>query len=286
MNVARKVFGSGPDKNARVMTACVAGVLLIAGLDYITGVEARVYSLYYLPIALAAWQISTRVGVLFAMLSTAFWLFAMSLAGPGWSVGIYALNVATQAVSFLLVSLLVSNISSRLQRERELSQTDGLTGLKNARSFREFGEFAVSSAQRSGRPFTLAYLDLDNFRKLNDTLGHEVGDQALRLVGKALSAQTRKSDVVARMGGDEFTILLPDTPEAAATLLLDRLAISIGKEMQEHEWPTTVSIGANVFLEIPDSLAVAIERADAVMYRAKRAGKNRVVVESTDARPS
>ncbi len=284
MNVERMVFGSGPNKNVRVMIVCVVGVLLIAAVDYATGIEARVYPLYYLPIALGAWQISTRIGVLFATLSTALWLFAMSMAGPGWSVEIYAVNVVTQAVSFFLVSLLVSNISIRLQKERELSQTDGLTGLKNARSFREFGEFAVSSAQRTGRPFTLAYLDLDNFKKLNDTLGHEVGDQALKVVGSALTAQTRKSDIVARMGGDEFVVFLPDTPEAAATSLLERLAVSVGKDMQEHGWPITVSIGANVFLEIPDSLAIAIERADAVMYRAKRAGKNRVLVESTGGR--
>ncbi len=273
------LFGSDSNQNGRVLVVSVLMLLAIAGVDYLTGVEARVYPLYYLPIALSSWRVSRRVGLLFASLSTVLWFLAMSVAGPNWTPALYALNTTTQLISFVMISLLVSTIAIRLARERELSQTDGLTGLRNARAFRETGEFVVSSSQRSGRTFTLAYLDLDNFKQLNDKLGHEVGDQALICVANILKEQTRKSDLVARLGGDEFVLLLPETPDPAATALLDGISSVIASDMAKRGWPVTASIGAFVFSLPPDSLSLAIEKADAVMYRAKRAGRNRVVVE-------
>lgn len=279
MNVTQVLFGASRNQRGRVLAICVVTLLSIATIDYFTGTEARVYPLYYLPIALSAWRVSTRIGVLFAVLSTVLWMLAMSMAGPKWSVGIYALNTATQGISFVLVSLLVSNIATRLALKNELSQTDPLTGLKNTRAFTDLGGFTVSSAQRTGRPITLAYLDLDNFKGLNDRFGHEVGDQALKWIGKVLLEQTRKSDVVARLGGDEFVILLPDTSEEAAKALLERIVNAIATEMAAQEWPTTASIGAHVFLTPPETLSIAIQKADAVMYRAKNAGRNRVLIE-------
>jgi two-component system, cell cycle response regulator len=132
---------------------------------------------------------------------------------------------------------------------------------------------------RHGRTTSLAYLDLDNFKLLNDTQGHAAGDAALKAVAATLTDTVRSTDVVGRLGGDEFAVLLPETPFQGATLVLERVHDCIVRLAQERGWPIAVSVGAVVIRPPYPPLTEALRAADRLMYRAKRAGKSRVVIE-------
>jgi diguanylate cyclase (GGDEF)-like protein len=123
---------------------------------------------------------------------------------------------------------------------------------------------------------TLAYIDLDGFKKVNDQLGHNVGDEVLRIAAKTLRAGVRRPDTVARLGGDEFALLLPQTDVAGAQTFLPRLREELLAAMRRNGWPVTFSIGALTCPTAPASLAEVVSEADELMYDVKRAGKNAI----------
>jgi diguanylate cyclase (GGDEF)-like protein len=165
--------------------------------------------------------------------------------------------------------------SSALERE---SREDALTGIANRRHFmqRLAAEFEVAVAV--GQPLTLAIADLDRFKIVNDDLGHTVGDEALRRSASLMRNLCRETDLVARIGGEEFALILPGMPQAAAAEFCERLRSAI----ETHDWRAvhphlrvTVSIGVFQWDGKADGTAL-LEAADAQLYRAKRAGRNRV----------
>jgi diguanylate cyclase (GGDEF)-like protein len=165
-----------------------------------------------------------------------------------------------------------------MQREKELARTDMLTGLANRRAFYEALQAERARTARYGRPMTLVYLDLDNFKRVNDTLGHAVGDDLLACVADLLRRTLRASDTVGRLGGDEFALLLPETTAQAAEALLQKLGSVLMDTMQAKQWPVTFSMGAAAFLDNPASVEEMIRTADELMYSVKKSGKNRISV--------
>jgi diguanylate cyclase (GGDEF)-like protein len=262
-----------------VTAGCVLLVCLIGYLDCATGTEARVFPLYYLPIAAGALLVSRAVGLGLAAFSSIFWVLSMYWGGSTWSIGMFTFNAVTQMASFGLIALLVGSLVRRFEVERDLSRTDALTSLPNGRSFYEIAAVLIAGARRSGRPFTVAYVDLDNFKAVNDSRGHLQGDQALRAVAEVLRHATRASDVAARLGGDEFAVLLPDTGPEPARTVLERLLGMIADAMRQREWPITASIGAVSFPKAPATVEAAVHAADSLMYRVKERGKGQALVE-------
>ena len=194
--------------------AAVGVIGLIAWLDYLTGIWLRIFPLYYLAIAFGAQFISMRAGVLLALLSSVTWMSSNLLAGEHpYGPEIWSLNFLTMTLSFVVVGYLIGRLRQSFERERSLSRRDSLTGLHNSRAFHELGAFAVAGARRAGTPLTLAFIDLDNFKAVNDRLGHHEGDRVLREAGALLAGHFRESDLVARLGGDEFAALLPRSEE-------------------------------------------------------------------------
>jgi diguanylate cyclase (GGDEF)-like protein/PAS domain S-box-containing protein len=165
-----------------------------------------------------------------------------------------------------------------LQREKELARTDTLTGLANRRAFYEAVQSERARSARYGRPVTLAYIDLDHFKRINDTLGHAVGDELLACVADALRSTLRASDIVGRLGGDEFAVLLPETNATAAEPLLRKLHEILTLAMVAKSWPVTFSLGAATFLDNPPPIEEMIRTADELMYTVKKSGKNRVAL--------
>jgi diguanylate cyclase (GGDEF)-like protein len=254
---------------------------LIAWFDYVTGIWFRIFPFYYLAIAFGAQFISMRAGVLLALLSSVSWMSSNLLSGEHpYGPGIWSLNFLTMTMSFLVVGYLIGRLRHSLDRERDLSRRDNLTGLHNSRAFHELGTFAVAGARRTGSPLTLAFIDLDNFKAVNDRLGHHEGDRVLREAGALLAGHFRESDLVARLGGDEFAALLPDTVAEDATIALERLRAELESLMSGQGLPVTMSIGAVHFAAAPDHLEAAIHAADELMYEVKHGGKNRVLVRS------
>jgi diguanylate cyclase (GGDEF)-like protein/PAS domain S-box-containing protein len=167
-----------------------------------------------------------------------------------------------------------------LAKEQELARVDPLTHLSNRRAFYEAAEIEISRAWRYSRPLCLAYVDVDNFKLVNDRLGHSTGDALLVTLAGTLRTALRASDLIARMGGDEFAVLLPETDGVSAELVLQKLQESLRQAMQQSGWNVTFSVGAASFPKPPGSLEAMIRAADEEMYAVKARGKNAVAVKA------
>ncbi len=161
----------------------------------------------------------------------------------------------------------------------ELSQTDPLTSLRNRRAFDERLADAFDQAARYGRPLSLVLVDLDHFKNVNDTHGHDAGDDTLRGVSRVIAGVTRQSDFVARVGGEEFAVILPETALFEALQFGEKLRATVATaNIGEHR--VTVSVGiANVPHSEIATTAELFRAADQALYRAKVRGRNRVEIE-------
>ena len=191
-----------------------AGVLiaLIAAASYaIPGIRFSYF--YVVPIALTAWYASHRAGTFFSVVGAGAWLVESLLergfGRPGSAV-IYA-NAVLLFGFFLLFSRLLSALRAALGREKEAARVDALTQISNRRAFAELAGAEIERAARYGGLFTVAYLDLDDFKMVNDRFGHDTGDRVLVLTAQAIRKSLRINDIVARLGGDEFVVLFPET---------------------------------------------------------------------------
>ena len=163
----------------------------------------------------------------------------------------------------------------RADAMRQLATTDPLTGLANRRAFTEDVTGVLARSKRSGAPVTLILADLDHFKRINDTFGHDTGDRVLREVAQAMKTLCRQGDLSARWGGEEFVILLPDTPASGAVHFAERLRKQIATIDAAPGQPVTLSQGLALH-QAADCLDDLLRRADAALYRAKEQGRDRV----------
>lgn len=202
--------------------------------------------------------------------------------------------VAGSSTDFLerLAALVAVCLDSALATERLklAGLTDVLTGVHNRRYFESRCLEEVLAARRNGQPLVCMFIDVDHFKKLNDTLGHQAGDEVLRYVANLVKVQLRGSDVVARYGGEEFVVLLPATPALAGLETAERIrrivsAQSVPARVREAV-RVTISIGVAMLRTLPEESDAAvlaadmIARADKALYEAKESGRNRVVMAS------
>ena len=163
-----------------------------------------------------------------------------------------------------------------MEREKRISRTDPLTGVSNARYFIEFAAIELDRARRYGHLLTIVYLDLDNFKYVNDNFGHLTGDRLLKLIADKVHGRIRAIDIVARLGGDEFVILLPEVSFDDAQVVVERMRTLLLEVMKGNDWPVTFSIGMITHRSLPESVDRLIKEADDLMYVAKRNGKNQI----------
>ncbi len=203
----------------------------------------------------------------------------------GWISYVQPGSVSLVLDAYLLLAGLmvganvVAALRRQLRREALAAREDALTGLLNRKGFLHDAGRELRRSVRYGTPLTLACIDLDHFKAVNDDLGHLAGDALLRAVGRTLRVRAREHDVVARLGGDEFALLLPCLePGEAAEVLWDLRTRLLGA-MDEERWPVTFSIGAVSGVPESSDLEALVEAADALMYRVKHGGKDGVSVE-------
>lgn len=257
-----------------ILGLCWLLLALVAWTDHLSGIDLQLEFFYLLPLAIVAWICGRRDGIVTAALATVLWTLVDVTGRPvRTQSGLIVWNAAVEMLFFSGVALLVSYVGRQADILRSLARADALTGVANRRAF--FGALtsAVDLSMRREGAWTLAYIDLDDFKQVNDRLGHNVGDEVLRAVAGTLRAATRRIDVVARLGGDEFAVLMPDTDPAQAETAVRKLQGLLDSRMAKGEWPVTFSIGVTTFLAAPPSPDAALAVADARMYQVKRGAK-------------
>ncbi|NJN62459.1 MAG: diguanylate cyclase [Coleofasciculaceae cyanobacterium RL_1_1] len=249
--------------------------LIVGVIDWLTGSEIS-FSLFYLvPVTVVTWFLGKIPGIVTSVIAAIVWMICDYLSGNSYSyVMIYYWNSFIRFGFFLIVTLLFSSLQEAMENERRLARIDGLTGALNSRSFSELLQTEFDRFKRRGSPFTLAYVDLDNFKMVNDSLGHTAGDHVLNLIVTYAQAQLRKTDYVARLGGDEFALLLTETDQRGAEVAISKIQFGLLEEMKRNHWPITFSIGVLTCVELPDSIDDLIKQADNLMYLVKHSGKN------------
>lgn len=255
--------------------------LLLTGaigvIDTITGIHLRLFPLYFVPVALVASTRSRPWAVGASVVGTLVW--AMANQDPEWPLTHLA-NACSQFIAFLCVSLLVNYQKVRADDHRKTASIDALTGLLNSRAFYVHAAEQLEKQSYSGTTLTLAYLDVDNFKQVNTALGHLGADEVLKGVATAMTLALRSSDVFARIGGDEFALLLPGATKVRAAEVLERVRKQVSETTSEHAIPITFSIGAVVFETPADAVSTMMKLSDALMYRVKNSSKDAVLVLS------
>jgi diguanylate cyclase (GGDEF)-like protein len=277
--------GTGPWSTPVFLEGMRSGLLVIGGLllvafiallDYATGPYLSVSVFYFIPVAVCAWWGGFSHGILVSLGGAVAWHLIDGLENPAIAPFLQVCNGVLRFGILVLTSSLVSRLRAGVLRERLLARTDALTGAANGRTFYEVATAEAERALRTGRPLTLAYFDVDDFKQLNDRLGHAAGDAALVHLVSTVRPHLRRMDLLARLGGDEFALLLPETDAEGAVRLLARLQDLVSQELARKVWPATLSVGAITFPQPLLDVDLMIQRVDLLMYGAKRKGKGRI----------
>ena len=258
-----------------VLAVCL--VVLVAWVDLVTGEQISVSIFYTGPVFLLTWFVSRRAGVVGAFLCAGARL-ALALGTDSSVPKLIAVwNTDVELGLFLLCTFAFGTLKDALDREQALSQTDQLTGVASRHAFFDRLEMEIERSRRDGSTMTLAYVDLDDFKVVNDRLGHAAGDAVLQRTAQRMVSCLRATDFVARIGGDEFAILLPRTDaEFGRRLLTERSSTLLNTTEVEA---VSLSVGAICFGSTEDEIDDLLGRADAQMYRVKSEGKKGVSVE-------
>lgn len=251
---------------------------VVGVLDVLTGYEISFSLFYVIPISFVAWFISRRHAVIASFASALVWLVADWASGHVYSHPFIPIwNTLIRLSFFVIIALILPALRNAMEREKEFARSDFLTGAVNSRLFYELLQAEIDRLQRYGHPFTLVYIDLDNFKAANDQFGHLTGDKALRTVVDYARKHLRKTDAIARLGGDEFAFLLPETDLESARVTLTKLQGGLLEEMQLNNWPITFSIGVLTCHAAPANPDELVKRVDELTYQVKHGGKNAII---------
>jgi len=269
-----------PRDRLRRALRLIAWATLAAGvfvLNVRTGADLRLGILYVVPVLLAASYDGVGWGIAFA-LATALLRFGVGIDQMPLDTSLQV-RILNEAAYLTVVGVAIAGLSQlrRTQSQLRLLAThDPLTTVLNARAFASQLAQELGRNRRYGRPLALIYLDLDDFKKVNDAHGHATGDAVLRLVADAMRSAVRQADVVGRLGGDEFGVLMPETDGTLAHAVATRLAGGI-RTVFRGTPSVTASIGVVAVSGTEAGSDELLRKADQAMYEAKRAGKDRVI---------
>lgn len=255
-------------------------------LAYTGRLESPLLNLYLLVIitsALALGKLATLLEMI--LIAICYMWLGYPERNQSQAFMLYLTTLSAQLAPIILVAYIATMLSADVRRAliqlRFLSETDELTGVFNVRAFTTISERIFKQAARYGRPFSILLIDSDSLKTVNDTYGHEAGNQLIKSTVQCIQNQLRETDVLARYGGDEFVVLLPETPCSGAAGVAARIRQSI----EDTPLPTrnkkiriTVSIGIASYPEHGNNLKVILEKTDQAMYQSKTGGRNRVTV--------
>jgi diguanylate cyclase (GGDEF)-like protein len=255
----------------------VVSVVLLGILDYLSGNEIVATLFYMVPIVLATLGVNRTFGLFVSFLSALTLLTADMAAGQLYShPAFYFLNTLIRTIFYSFVAYLVAALHKSQKEERLAARTDFVTGAVNARHFNELLQMEVERIRRYPHPITVVFIDIDNFKLVNDLFGHKMGDEVLRFIAIELKSQLRSTDCIARLGGDEFALLLPSARQADAEVAISKVHNHLRAEMRRRNLPVTFSMGAVTCVVAPYSAEQIINMADELMYEVKNSTKDDV----------
>lgn len=273
----REVSEVGRGKRSAIIATCAVVMLTTAYVDYSIWNEVSLSLFYAFPIAGATWYGSRAWGASFAFVGAALWGASDHLSGHRYTHdAILYWNTGVRLAYFLIISHLLARLQTLLSRERNESETDPLTGILNRAGWYEAAAIEIRRSRRERRPLAVAYIDLDDFKAVNDLRGHEEGDRVLRVVADTLRGSLRHGDAVARLGGDEFVVLLADCAPASAYSVVAKLHGALTEAVASDSPRVGFSIGVATFRRAPSSVEEIVRCADHAMYEVKHSGKGAV----------
>jgi diguanylate cyclase (GGDEF)-like protein len=276
-----------PDLGGRHLLAWVYSVAVLLALfllDALLPTQIHISVLYLFPILLVTWNVGKRSGIAMAALAAVASGVADRINGTTYPhLWIPVVEIGLRTILFTVFALIISELRRALSAEKELSRLDPLTGVANRRSFVEHTAAEILRAARYHRPLTIAYVDIDGFKAINDERGHQTGDDLLKLVATTLHAHVRRTDAVARLGGDEFAISLAETDADAARATCENFRDTLLDVVRAKGYAVTFSVGVVTFVKAPTTVDDLIQRADVLMYSVKRNGKNQLAHEVVTA---
>ena len=276
----------GRTQNQVAWLIAIATLSLLGILRHTTNAEYAFASASIIPVFLVAWTGGFNQGISVSLLAILMWVGADALSEQSFRESwIPLLNGLVRLTTYCFIVYLTAKVQRLLAREVEISTHDPLTNLLNRRAFLEKGKAETSRAQRYAHPIAVVFLDLDKFKTLNDTRGHDVGDAALVAVAKALQGALRETDIVARLGGDEFALILLEIDQASASSACHSIAAAIVAALVKFP-PVSVSLGVAWFEKAEGDFSVLLKAADTLMYESKEEGKGRIRMRAFGALPA
>lgn len=273
--------------SSAAVVAAVA-ILVVGALD---GAAARLMRFdfvatvfYIVPIGFAAWAAGPRTGVACAAFAGAVETGAMAWASHGaMRAWLLVVGIGLELPVFLGAAFTFARLRWHLDRQRLLSRTDPLTGIGNERTLDEAIRLEMARMARRPAPISIVYLDVDHLKALNDSRGHSAGNELLRLVGMTLKSAIRAADTAARVGGDEFALLLPETGPAACGFVVERVRDTLRRTLRHAGFTNTFSVGAVTYEGPPPGVDEILIAADRAMYQVKNSSKDGVRYEVVPA---
>lgn len=255
----------------------LAMVVALGHADYVGGRDLNFAPFYVVPIALVTWGSGLGGGIVLSLASAVAWIAAEAFQGADYTTpSFYLWNSVIRAAAYIGIAILLARYRKTLCTERVRARTDYLTGAANAQHFSEVAVRELRLARRSRHPLSIAFVDVDDFKRINDQHGHAAGDRVLQAAAVAMRRNVRRGDVVARVGGDEFVMLFPQTDEACAGVLIARIRQSLAEELEREGFQVSLSVGIATFAVPPRTVEEMVSAADRAMYTVKAATRNRL----------
>lgn len=261
-------------------TGCFAATVLIAMALYLSDRPESPYAFYFVLVGmfsayfLSAWQLLLQT----AFIAAAYPVVITALGGGEQSAQRWLLTIWTVIVVGAFIAILRQRMSGLIERLSSAASTDPLTLLLNRRGFHDVFDLELERSRRSGRPCALLMGDLDHFKRVNDLLGHPAGDERLRKFASLLLAGKRRIDAAARMGGEEFALLLPETDEHGAYVIAERLRHAVRDAFAPDQLAITVSFGVAAYPNHGATGDQLLQAADQALYVAKELGRDRTAI--------